>query len=374
MNSLKRIVAITGILMTIFALVSRGAESTLPCWQTPAIVDDPILFVKSASDLTAKATLLRVPKADPVIKNSSGNITYELMHDYTWTAGSRFIYLTPDSRIPHTTDSELHPKIGSASSAPVAIAADNKSWLLFAREPGHLFRDLQCAASYLADDDWTPPKVPSAADSQLRHLRAKLHAKLPIVIVVLGDSISTGLNATSTANLPPYQLGYIGLVAEKLHNRFSSQVSVVNLSVSGKSSPWALKQLDTVIASKPDLFICAFGMNDASEKRPADIFSSNINEVVNKVTTAYPTCDTIIVSPMTANPEWKHAAPKLYPEYATNLEKLANDNIAVANVTRIWELLIKRKSVLDFTGNGLNHPNDFGHRIYADVILETVGY
>jgi hypothetical protein len=77
---------------------------------------------------------------------------------------------------------------------------------------------------------------------------------------------------------------------------------------------------------------------------------------------------------MTANPEWKHAAPKLYPEYATNLEKLANDNIAVANVTRIWELLIKRKSVLDFTGNGLNHPNDFGHRIYADVILETVGY
>jgi hypothetical protein len=25
---------------------------------------------------------------------------------------------------------------------------------------------------------------------------------------------------------------------------------------------------------------------------------------------------------------------------------------------------------LDLTGNGLNHPNDFGHRLYAQAILE----
>jgi len=77
---------------------------------------------------------------------------------------------------------------------------------------------------------------------------------------------------------------------------------------------------------------------------------------------------------MTANPEWKFATPKLYPLYASNLEKLARDKIAVANVTTIWEQLLTRKSVLDYSGNGLNHPNDFGHRIYADVILETIGY
>jgi hypothetical protein len=28
---------------------------------------------------------------------------------------------------------------------------------------------------------------------------------------------------------------------------------------------------------------------------------------------------------------------------------------------------------MDISGNGLNHPNDYGHRIYADVILKTIG-
>ena len=31
--------------------------------------------------------------------------------------------------------------------------------------------------------------------------------------------------------------------------------------------------------------------------------------------------------------------------------------------------LLARKSDFDLTGNGLNHPNDFGHRLYAQMIL-----
>jgi hypothetical protein len=32
-----------------------------------------------------------------------------------------------------------------------------------------------------------------------------------------------------------------------------------------------------------------------------------------------------------------------------------------------------RKTYLSLTGNGLNHPNDFGHRLYADVVLAVIG-
>ena len=31
--------------------------------------------------------------------------------------------------------------------------------------------------------------------------------------------------------------------------------------------------------------------------------------------------------------------------------------------------VINNKHDLDLTGNGLNHPNDFGHRLYAQTIL-----
>ena len=47
--------------------------------------------------------------------------------------------------------------------------------------------------------------------------------------------------------------------------------------------------------------------------------------------------------------------------------------IALADMTSIWTEIVARKKYLDLTGNGLNHPNDFGHRLYAGVILATIG-
>jgi acyl-CoA thioesterase-1 len=43
--------------------------------------------------------------------------------------------------------------------------------------------------------------------------------------------------------------------------------------------------------------------------------------------------------------------------------------MAVADLTSFWELLLTRKTFADITGNGVNHPNDFGHRVYAQVLL-----
>lgn len=34
--------------------------------------------------------------------------------------------------------------------------------------------------------------------------------------------------------------------------------------------------------------------------------------------------------------------------------------------------LLRRKRYLDLSGNGLNHPNDFGHRLYAQVLLHLL--
>jgi hypothetical protein len=45
---------------------------------------------------------------------------------------------------------------------------------------------------------------------------------------------------------------------------------------------------------------------------------------------------------------------------------------AGADATSLWAELLKRKDFHDLTGNGLNHPNDFGHDIYSEVILELL--
>ena len=41
-------------------------------------------------------------------------------------------------------------------------------------------------------------------------------------------------------------------------------------------------------------------------------------------------------------------------------------------MTSLWRDLLKTKKFLDLTGNGVNHPNDFGQRLYAQVILDML--
>ena len=75
------------------------------------------------------------------------------------------------------------------------------------------------------------------------------------------------------------------------------------------------------------------------------------------------------MSPMLGNAEWVHTPRDMFAKYRDELKALAGPGVALADVTAVWELLLKHKHDLDLTGNGLNHPNDFGHRLYAQAIL-----
>ena len=36
-----------------------------------------------------------------------------------------------------------------------------------------------------------------------------------------------------------------------------------------------------------------------------------------------------------------------------------------------WCRLLEKKDFYDLTGNGVNHPNDYGHRVY-NAVLENI--
>jgi hypothetical protein len=46
--------------------------------------------------------------------------------------------------------------------------------------------------------------------------------------------------------------------------------------------------------------------------------------------------------------------------------------VALADVTQVWTEMLRQKPDFDLTGNGLNHPNDFGHRLYAQALLQVL--
>ena len=59
----------------------------------------------------------------------------------------------------------------------------------------------------------------------------------------------------------------------------------------------------------------------------------------------------------------------LYAGYLKALDQMAGPGVAVADMTTMWNELVARKKFEDLTGNGINHPNDFGHMVYAQLIM-----
>jgi hypothetical protein len=72
---------------------------------------------------------------------------------------------------------------------------------------------------------------------------------------------------------------------------------------------------------------------------------------------------------MIGNCEWSGMNMSKFAKFRDVLNGFAGAGAAIADVTTLWEDVLKTKRWYDLSGNGVNHPNDFGHRLYAQVIL-----
>ncbi len=82
----------------------------------------------------------------------------------------------------------------------------------------------------------------------------------------------------------------------------------------------------------------------------------------------------LLVASSRANPESHTYNSWRITQYLNVLKEFSAHypDVAVADVTRAWDFLLRSKAYLDVTGNRLNHPNDFGHRVMADVVLNAI--
>ncbi len=89
-----------------------------------------------------------------------------------------------------------------------------------------------------------------------------------------------------------------------------------------------------------------------------------------------PAAEFIVVGSALMNDLWINGHNDVLFEYQKALHELEakmGATVVVADVTQLWKDILARKPYYDLTGNGLNHPNDFGHRLYAQVIGELLG-
>ena len=384
-RSLRLVVRLTGkpLYYEVYG-VPKGPDKTVPTvdiaspagwiddWEqrVAPITSGPIVYRESCLPLAENRDqeltfqlLYPARKIIEVIHNGTGE---KLKMDRDWLLRDGKLVLPPGSHAPVQLESEFfsYPrkeKDGTVRMVRSRIRLVEGTW----------YHQRQMEVAYEPSDrDWMWPAPLSTID-QLPRLKKRLAEKAPVSVILFGDSIAIGGNASKFQGCWPYQPSFGELVVRELEQHYGIKITFMNHSRAGATSSYAVTQVDSQVGSfEPDLAIIAYGMNDRAEGR-RESHRANIEKIIDTVRKRSPETEFVIVTPMLNNPKQPTGLdPVLF--IRDEALKVSRPGVAYVDMTRTNLELLRRKSYLDLSGNGANHPNDFLHRIYAQRILEVL--
>lgn len=208
---------------------------------------------------------------------------------------------------------------------------------------------------------------------------AKLKAGLPVTIVCLGDSVTAGGNASK----PEFR--YVDVFAAGLRERFpKAKIDVQNISAGGSNSRQWLDpeghpyrnlhglenpaRFERVVEAKPDLVTIEFvndaGLNAAQVEESYSEFLHRLEPLGTEV---------ILITPhftMWRMMNFKSMREAEHRPYVLALRDFATKHqLALADASARWEHLAKEGlPYLTLLDNTINHPDDRGHRLFAEEL------
>lgn len=288
--------------------------------------------------------------------SSPGAIAFEEGTDYLVDYDRGTIRRTARSRIP---DGALHPLHGAVRFDHTNIACSNRAYTVYA--------DYRIAGT--GDCGTSAPS--QARDAKPRRMLGKGKDGRGAVYVVFGDSISGGGDASDEKYM--YFNRFLHYVNEREEG---GGVRLINKSIGGETSEGGLKRIrEDVVALRPTLVSIAYGMNDQNQYEAGpevepDAYASNLRAMIACLR-EIPDCEIVLVTPCSPHPDWKHASGRS-GEYADAVRRLSVEcNVGVADVHAAWRLELEAGKTPDcLLLNHINHPNDYGHQIYYETLVD----
>lgn len=179
-----------------------------------------------------------------------------------------------------------------------------------------------------------------------------------ILYVALGDSTAQGIGASGP------ERGYVGLLAERLRATTGRPVQVLNLSRSGaRIGDVVVEQLPRLAGLAPELVTVAVGSNDLKQY-DATRFRADIDALVAGLPPGTVVGDV---------PWFMHGgAGRKSGEAAGYVAAQAGARgLAVARLHRAMRERGWSSMITDFAADWF-HPNDRGHRVWADAFWEAI--
>ncbi|MBC7679320.1 MAG: SGNH/GDSL hydrolase family protein [Pseudorhodobacter sp.] len=174
-----------------------------------------------------------------------------------------------------------------------------------------------------------------------------------LLYVALGDSAAQGIGASTPAR------GYVGLLADRLRSRTGQPVQVVNLSRSGATLKDVLTgQLPQLAALQPDVVSVAVGGNDMLHPATG-AFHDDVAELLRQL----PPGTLVADVPYFMHGHWERDADQAARDLARQTR--AAGLVAVPLHAALQRLGWKAMAT-HFAADWF-HPNDRGHRVWADT-------
>ena len=381
------------------AIHTVGTVSDLmqPLFDSELIRNETVMFLDPGDE---KALLYRI---DQVISVTSydGSTVYTEGVDYEVKDGK--LVCLPGGSIPCITSAKYYNEVGSM----LMVMHDGKQAPTHWGE-GKLMTDWQVSVTYRHADKWDGFVQPSEAKVYDR-LISKLESGEDVTVFFYGDSITYGASATYAYGYSPFQMTYPMLVTATLADLFGYRVhyistgltgtchvpaedyvggdkgtiTYVNTAVGGWTSADGASHYDTYI--KPyietygcDLFIIGFGGNDASWTTETRL---NMDSVCDRVAAVVPDVHLLLVATMVTNPLAVNGWYGKQPYQEQYLMQSAADyrrrgvSCACCRMTTTSLSILDKIEFRDYSGNNINHPNDFFARVYAQTVIQTIiGY
>ncbi len=333
------------------------------------------------------------------VTSYDGKTVYEEGKDYVIEDGK--LKVTEDSSIKVITSEKYYNHSGSLitmNGKPMFWGESQvKAW--------------QVSVTYTHDAAWEG----FMQESQLEIYKdfvGKLVAGEDVTIFFYGDSITWGACSTYLENVEPKQGAYAMLFTEALADLFGytvkyvntglaaampchpvptadyvagerGTITYVNTAIGGWTSNDGVTNFDKFVGEQVekygcDLFVLGYGMNDGGFG--AGTTKANAKKMIDALYEIKPEASVMLVSTMTPHTgsNWDHASIQQQEKQFLSLAKsYVKDGkpVSVACVNSVSVAIQEHKTFNDYSGNNINHPNDWFYRVYAQTLLQTlIGY
>ena len=175
----------------------------------------------------------------------------------------------------------------------------------------------------------------------------------PKVILFYGDSLTAGYGLSPEEAFP-------ALVEKKL-NKTEKKVKVVNAGLSGETSAGGLSRIDWVLRQPIDIFVLELGANDGLRGLPVDQTRKNLQGIIDKVKSKYPTCKIVLAGMM--------VPPNMGKEYTEDFRSVYPSLASKNKATLIPFILDGVGGIEKLNQADGIHPNVEGHQIISNRIV-----